>query len=146
MAIYKEFAKKYYEIAKRDIDRAIEAFNKGDYPEAVFHAQQAVEKAVKAMLEAKRKYVYNHGPALLSFFEETFANEWIKDFDLVAEALDYLSGFYASTRYPKLVGDKVLAPWDIIGRDIAVKALEYAKQVILIAKKYLKEKGIINNN
>ncbi len=110
MAIYKEFAKKYFEIAKRDLEKALEACSKRDYPEAIFHAQQAVEKSVKAMLEAKKRYVYNHGPALLALFEQAFVNEWSSKFDIVVDALDYLTGFYTATQYPKLVGDKVLAP------------------------------------
>ena len=143
MAIYKEFAKKYLEIAKRDLEKALEAYSKRDYPEAVFHAQQAVEKSVKAMLEAKKRYVYNHGPALLALFEQAFINEWSSEFDIVIDALDYLTGFYTATRYPKLVGDRVLAPWDIINKDIAEKALKYAKEVVSIAGKYLEKKNIL---
>jgi HEPN domain-containing protein len=39
-----------------------------DYPQAVFYAQQSVEKSVKAMLEAKRHVIYNNGPELISMF------------------------------------------------------------------------------
>ncbi len=143
MAIYKEFARKYLEIARRDLELSIDAFSKGDYPEAVFHAQQCVEKAVKAMIEAKKKYVYNHGPALIPVFEEAFSSEWRSEYDTVVEALDYLRDYYTSTQYPKLVGDKVLAPWDIVDRDIASKAIDYAKRVLEVATRYLRRKGII---
>jgi len=92
------------------------------------------------MLEAKKRYVYNHGPALLALFEQAFVNEWSSEFDIVIDALDYLTGFYTATRCPKFVGDKVLAPWDIINKNIAEKALKYAKEVVSIAGKYLEEK------
>ncbi len=143
MAIYKEFARVYLEIARKDLESALKAFNIGDYPEAVFHAQQCVEKAVKAMLECKKKWAFNHGPLLLSVFEDAFKDEWCSNYDVVVEALDYLRDFYTSTRYPKLLGDKVYAPWDIVGRREAVKALEYAREVLEVATRYLREKSVI---
>ncbi len=143
MAIYREFARLYLEIAKKDLELAIDAFNRGNYPEAVFHAQQCVEKSVKAMLEARMKYVYNHGPALIPLFEETFSSMWRSDYDVIVEALDYLRDFYTSTRYPKLVGDRVLAPWDIIDKEIASKSIDYARKVLSIATNYLREENII---
>jgi len=33
-----------------------------DYPASVFFSQQAVEKAAKAMIEAKGEYILNNGP------------------------------------------------------------------------------------
>ncbi len=54
------------------MERARRALEEGDYPETVFHAQQRVEKVVKAMIEAKREYVYNHGPRLASIFARVF--------------------------------------------------------------------------
>ncbi len=143
MAIYRDFARLYLEIAKKDLELATEAFRKNDYPETVFHAQQCVEKSVKAMLEARMKYVHNHGPALISLFEEVFSSVWRDEYDIIIEALDYLRDFYTSTRYPKLVGDRVLAPWDIVNRDVAARSLEYARKVLDIATKYLREENII---
>ena len=75
MTFYEEFARKYYLEARKDLERAHRALNEVDYPETVFHAQQCVEKAVKAMIESKREYVYNHGPRLASIFVRTFENE-----------------------------------------------------------------------
>ncbi|HDD26479.1 MAG TPA: HEPN domain-containing protein, partial [Acidilobales archaeon] len=59
MTFYEEFARKYYLEARKDLRRALKALTEGDYPEAVFHSQQCVEKAVKAMIESKREYVHN---------------------------------------------------------------------------------------
>ncbi len=142
MARYMEFARVFMKIAEHDYKLALRALREGDYPEAVFHAQQAVEKAVKAMLEVKKKFVCNHGPALISVFEEAFQDEMRPEYDVVVEALDYLSGFYTMTRYPRLVGDRVLAPWDMITRDIGVRAVDYARRVLEIARRYLEERGV----
>lgn len=46
-AFFEDFARLFFAEALKDVRRADEAFKEGDYPEAVFHAQQAVKKAVK---------------------------------------------------------------------------------------------------
>ncbi len=71
--------------ARRDLERALRALREADYPEAVFHAQQCAEKAVEAMIEARREYVYNHGPRLASVFARVFEDEWRPEFDEVLD-------------------------------------------------------------
>ncbi|MBS7637425.1 HEPN domain-containing protein [Candidatus Bathyarchaeota archaeon] len=71
----------FFAEALKDVRRADEAFKEGDHPEAVFHAQQPVEKAVKAMIEDEREYVMNHGPALASQFSRLFVEELGEDLD-----------------------------------------------------------------
>ncbi len=90
MGFYEEFAKRFYREALKDLERAQKALRDRDYPEAVFHAQQCVEKAVEAMIEARREYVYNHGPRLASIFAHVFENEWSDEYD---EVLDILGWF-----------------------------------------------------
>jgi len=46
-----------------------------DYPQPVFYAQQPIEKGVEAMLEVKRKVVYDHGPELIGIFSDVFSEE-----------------------------------------------------------------------
>jgi len=49
VSIYDKFAEKYYQEAKRELERALRALRFLDYPQAVFYAQQCVEKCVKAL-------------------------------------------------------------------------------------------------
>jgi len=84
--LFEEFARAFLEIAVRDLENARRAFEIGDYPECVFHCQQAVEKAVKAMLELRKRFVFNHGPELLAKFEEAFRDEWRDEFNVIVEA------------------------------------------------------------
>ncbi len=72
VGFYEEFSRRFFREAVRDLERARRALREGDYPEAVFHAQQCAEKAAEAMIEAKREYVYNHGPRLASLFVRVF--------------------------------------------------------------------------
>jgi len=75
MSIFVKFARKYFEEASKDLERAKRAMNLGDYPQTVFYAQQHVEKSVKALLEARRRVVYNHGPELVTHFIEANRDE-----------------------------------------------------------------------
>jgi len=95
------------------------------------------------MLEIKKKFAFNHGIFLISLFEEAFKDEWKEEYKVIIEALDFLQGFYTMSRYPKLVGNKVLDPYEIINEDIARKALEYSKKVLEIVEGFLKKYGII---
>ena len=141
--IYEEFAKKFFELAKRDYERAKKMFESKDYPACVFFCQQSTEKAVKSMLEIRKKIVFNHGPFLISIFEEAFKDEWSDKYKIIIEALDFLQSFYTMSRYPKLVGNKVLDPYEIIDENIAKKALEYSEKVLKIAEEYLKKNEVI---
>ena len=121
---YDEFARKYYLEAVKDLERARRAFDGRDYPDAVFHAQQCVEKAVKAMIEAKREYVYNHGPRLASEFLKVFRDEWRDEYEGVVDALSWFTEYYTRSRYPFLFRGRVLSPEEFIDEGVAREALD----------------------
>jgi len=143
MTFYEEFARKYFEGARKDLQRARKAMVEGDYPEVVFHAQQCVEKAVKAMIESRREYVYNHGPRLASIFARVFENEWRSEFDEVIDVIGWFLEYYTRSRYPFMLRGKVVSPDEYIDEEIAKEALNKALRVLRIAEGYLKSKGII---
>ncbi len=143
MSFYEEFARRFFREALRDLNRARRAFDEGDYPEVVFHVQQCVEKVIKAMIEARREYVCNHGPRLASIFVRVFEKEWKDDYDYIVDSLMWLSEYYTRSRYPFLLRGRVISPDEFIDREIAEKALQIATKVINIAERYLKDKGII---
>ncbi len=143
MTFYEEFARKYFEGARKDLLRARKAMVEGDYPEVVFHAQQCVEKAVKAMIESRREYVYNHGPRLASIFARVFENEWRSEFDEVIDVIGWFLEYYTRSRYPFMLRGKVVSPDEYIDEEIAKEALNKALRVLRIAEGYLKSKGII---
>lgn len=87
MSIFQKFARKYFDEFLRDLERAKRAFIVEDYPQAVFYAQQSLDKGVKAMLEVRRRIVYNHGPELIGVFAEVFESERRREFDHIMEAL-----------------------------------------------------------
>ena len=98
--IFVRFARKYFEEAKNDLERARRALGYNDYPQAVFYAQQALEKSVKAMLEVKHRIVHNHEPELIAVFYDIFGNEWKEEYNDIVRALEFLQEYYTRARYP----------------------------------------------
>ena len=143
MSLFVKFARKYFEESEKDLERAIRALNLDDYPQAIFYAQQSVEKGVKAMLEARRKVVYNHGPELIGIFSETFSNEWRKEYDIIVEALEYLTEYYTRARYPFLLKGEVYGPSDIVSREIAEKGVKLARKALEVIRDFLRRNSII---
>ncbi len=143
MGIYEEFSRKYFLEARKDLKRAERAFEEGDYPESVFHSQQCVEKAVKALIEAKREYVFNHGPFLSSLFIRVYRDEWMDYFDYVVDCLEWFIEYYTRSRYPFLLRSRVYSPEEFITRELAEEALTRARRVLDIAGRVLRRKGII---
>jgi len=143
VGFYEEFARRFFREAVKDLERARRAFREGDYPEAVFHAQQCVEKAVKAMIEAKREYVYNHGPRLASIFVRVFENEWSSEYEEILDTLGWFTEYYTRSRYPFLLRGRVVSPDEYIDEDTAREGIERALKVLRIVEKYLRERGII---
>lgn len=143
MSLFEKFARKYFEEAVKDLERAERAFKFGDHPQAVFYAQQSVEKAVKSMLESKKRVVYNHGPELIGIFVEVFEKEWVDEFNSIVEALEYLTEYYTRSRYPFILRGEVLSPDDIINRDIASKSINLASRALEVVGNYLRRRNII---
>ncbi len=143
IVFFEKFARKYFEESEKDLKRALRSLENGDFPESVFHSQQCVEKAVKAMMEAKRKYVYNHGPMLGTAFSDAFSDDWRDEFDTVLEVIGWFTEYYTRSRYPFLLKGEVISPEEFIDREIAEEALNKAEEVLKIAKEYLGRKGIL---
>jgi len=132
MSIFVKFAKKYFEEASKDLERAKRAMNLGDYPREVFYAQQCVEKSVKALLEARRRVVYNHGPEPVAHLLESYRDEWSEELEQVVAALEYLSEYYTRARYPFLLRGEVISPCELIDAAVASKGVEPAERALRV--------------
>jgi len=143
MSVFIKFARKYYEEALKDLERSRRAMSLEDYPQAVFYAQQCVEKGVKALLEVKRRVVYNHGPELISYFVEAYKDEWYESLERIVAALEFLTEYYTRARYPFLIRGEVIGPSEFVSKDIAVKALELAEKALEVVGDVLRRYGVI---
>jgi len=50
-----------------------------------------LRSALKHYLEVERCVVYSHDPELLSIFLEAYEKEWVKEFSVIVDALEYLT-------------------------------------------------------
>ena len=106
-------------------------------------AQQAVEKAVKAMLEVHRVWVRNQGAELANESARVLAGELGPDeLDFVVKSLGLLTEWYTRSRYPTLIGGRVYGPRDLITGDVARDAVGRARRVTDIARRVLARHGI----
>lgn len=137
---YKKYAKAFFQIAKKDFERAKKMFELKDYSMCVFFSQQAIEKSVKAMLETKLFFIREHN--ILPYFVEKFKDEWKEEFNIIVEALDHLKFDWVRTRYPFEI-DSIILPEEYYDENKARKALIYAGRVLEIVEKYLKEKNVL---
>jgi len=145
VSVFEKFAKKYFEESLKDLERAKRAIEAGDYPQAVFYAQQSLEKGVKAMLEVRKRVVYNHGPELIGIFSEVFENEWQEEFNSIVEGLEYLTEYYTRARYPFLMRGEVISPDDIVTLEIAERGIILAEKALEVVRNYLARRGIISS-
>lgn len=143
MSLFMRFARKYFEEAVKDLERAKRALSFNDYPQAVFYAQQCVEKAVKAMLEVRKRVVYNHGPELIAVFSEVFSSEWREEYEIVVQALEFLQEYYTRARYPTLFRGEVYGPSDVVTEEIARRGIELAERVVEVVRDFLRRNGVV---
>ena len=119
---------RWIEKARRDVRAAELVIGEELYDEAAFHSQQAVEKALKALIVAKglRAPKTHDIDFLLSILRRTGIEvTW-------DEKLSNLTRYAVEMRYPGLSAD----------REEALEALETAKRVVEWAKEKLREMGI----
>ena len=94
----------------------------GEWSHSCFQAQQAAEKALKALLADRDEDLRSHSlAALLRELSGDAQTQW----GAQARTLDKL---YAPTRYPDALGD--MAPMDVFGPEDAQEAMEAARALV----------------
>lgn len=140
---FRDFAIAYIKTAKHDMERAYDALEDESFNYAVFHAQQCVEKIVKATLEMEEVFSRDHDVSDLFtiFILKKEDNPDIKEsLYEVLEIMEWFKGKWSLTRYPRIIDGKVKTPLEIFGREEALEAISKAQFVFDIMSKYLKEK------
>lgn len=121
----------WFRQAKRDLEHAERSLEAGDYEWACFAAQQAGEKAVKALYQKLGADAWGHSITglLQSLPADLQPPEELLD---VARELDK---FYIPPRYPNAHPGG--APMDYYTRVEAERAIGYAQRVIIFCESHL---------
>jgi len=110
--------------AVRDLEHARRSMELGDYEWACFAAQQAAEKAVKALYQRLGVEVWGHS---ISRMLEALPEGYKPPEELIDMARE-LDRHYIPTRYPNFHPEG--APMDYYSRVDAERAIRYAEEVL----------------
>ena len=114
----REEVKRWWEISKRDLSNSKFNFKNKRYPEACFFAQQAVEKAFKALdIVISNKFIKTH--------DLKFLGERVKAPEYVIEKCIKISPVYTESRYPDFI-------------EIETYTKEKSEEIISFSKEILK--------
>jgi HEPN domain-containing protein len=121
-------AERWLDTAKDDLDSAKILMNSGKFAHACFHAQQAAEKAVKAIWYHEDIDPWGHSIQRLI---EDLQSENETTFNSIKEFIDpgrILDRFYIPTRYPNGLPD--ITPSMAFTRSDAESCIAHAKHIL----------------
>ncbi|MGQ4873139.1 MAG: HEPN domain-containing protein [Promethearchaeota archaeon] len=129
----KENYKIWLEEAEWDLENAEILYKNKRYNTAVFHAQQASEKAVKALLASQNINGWGHSIVnLLSKYHKEFNRE----IENIIKFAMFLDKHYILTRYPDALPG--IAPHNAYNKEEAEVSINQAKKIIDFVKKEIK--------
>ncbi|GAB6945712.1 HEPN domain-containing protein [Vulcanisaeta sp. JCM 14467] len=115
---------KWFAQALRDLRTAENSLNSGDYYACAFWSQQAVEKALKALLISRGKVVRGHDLVELGYI---IRDELHMDVSQIMDNLRELTTHYTTARYPDAANG---VPYEIYTEGMARRILEKAREVM----------------
>lgn len=125
----KQSLKEWLFFAEEDLKLAQIAFDGNIYHGTCFHAQQVVEKAIKAYLSSKGHRI----PKIHSLTGLLDSDEKIKEeFKELIEEIEFLDQFYIPTRYPDAFPGSLLE--GLPNQKDGEKALENAEKILNFVK------------
>jgi HEPN domain-containing protein/predicted nucleotidyltransferase len=135
----KEWALTWLADGERDLLAASHLLRANLFEKVVYHCQQAVEKATKAVLAAWGEFVRTHRVAniLRKECKERELGEWEEKLLTVADIGNTTEPHVALSRYPELNNNALWVPCEEYDIDIATEYLEKAELVINIVKKFI---------
>ncbi len=136
-----ELARSFMKKALRDLRSAEVLFNEKIFEDSAYHAQQAAEKAMKALLILKGKLVFEH--RIASLFRDEFLIIPPKGWEeKLRKAVIYafnLESHWIKPRYPFENENGFWDPTEAYNEEITRELLEQARFVVETLRKFAKE-------
>jgi len=126
-------AERWLVTAEDDLATAKILLREGSYAHACFHAQQAGEKAVKALWYLIDSDPWGH--SIQKLVEEFPEQEELPDGDRWVEQAATLDKFYIPTRYPNGLPD--LTPADVYREHDGLQGVEVATALVAACRAWL---------
>ena len=120
----KDLAREYYKTALSNLNAARELFKSGYYPEAVFFAQQAVEKIAKAILVLSGQNVTGH--SISGWLAMEIADK-LENVKALISIVSELENYVTKARYPFRVRDHLISPITFFTRERTEKIIKKAE-------------------
>jgi len=135
-----EFAKAFLNKAKEDLQSAKILCDHNIFSNALYLAQQAAEKAAKAILILYGKFVPEHVVSeLLIQLASILPEEYEEKINKLVENLVYLERYWLKPRYPIKKGEKIWDPTGKYTKEETEDAIRKAEECIKIAEEFLKD-------
>jgi len=129
-------ARRWYRQAENDVDAADVLLSAEKYAQASFLAQQAAEKAMKAVWIAQDRDPWGHSIARLI---QELPERDHSAFDGLRDAALYLDKLYIPTRYPDALAD--LIPSEAYTEGEAEQACRHAHELVSLVEQWLDRHG-----
>jgi HEPN domain-containing protein len=128
--------------AERDLYVAKKLVDEKIFDKSIYHFQQSIGKAIKAILIVIGVYKKTHfvGRVLRNcVLEGKYPKNWYNDLLKAAEYSDKIEPDVSLSRYPGIIDDRLWIPFEEYDGSDAQNAAEKTDFVISIAEKFIKD-------
>jgi HEPN domain-containing protein len=125
-------ALRWLQTAQNDYEAAVILSANNKYSLSCFHAQQAAEKAIKALFYSIGEDPWGHSISKLLLLFTEKRTKFSKQLSALEDGAKRLDQFYIPTRYPNGIPD--ISPDQAYGKEDAKSGLKYAKRFLVVVK------------
>lgn len=139
----KKIARAFLVESQSDCEAVSLLIGNKQYNLAIYHAQQAVEKLLKACLASEGKIgIYKH--EIFYFFKEVLGDRFEEgEMNILMDSIPELEEEWSATRYPGWENEQIWIPSESYTLDDAKEMESRMKAASRILKKFLAEKHSI---
>jgi len=133
----KNWAESWLKDAERDLESAQILYQKELFEKVVYHAQQCVEKSIKAILICFGEFEKTHYVA--NGLEDEIEKRDLKDENLMelVKSSESLEPHVSLSRYPGISNNEIWLPYEEYNKDMAEDSVNKAGKAVEITEKFI---------